>query len=208
MKTMKKIFLLLLLCIPMCMTAKDKDDSKYLAGAVPEINGKIVFQQTFAVKGKNQQQIYDTMKAFATAMTKEEIQMKQTRFTYDDAASGTMLVRFEEWMEFKKKPLCWDRTRFNYILKIECSDEKCHMEISQISYYYEEDMEGNNGKTYKAEEWISDDSALNKSKTKLLWGSAKFRRKTVDRVSEIFNNARNAFETPVKQPQATELLPN
>lgn len=192
----------------MCIMAKDKDDSKYLAGAVPEVNGQVVFQQTFAVKGKNKQQIYDTMKAFATAMTKEEIQMKQTRFTYDDEATGTMLIRFEEWMEFKKKPLCWDRTRFNYVLKIECSDEKCHMEISKISYYYEEDMDGYNGKTYTAEEWISDDSALNKSKTKLLWGSAKFRRKTVDRVEQIFNNARNAFETPVKQPQATELLPN
>ena len=179
---MKKIFLLLLLCIPLCMTAKDKDDSKYLAGAVPEINGKVVFQQTFAVKGKNQQQIYDTMKAFATAMTKEEIQMKQTRFTYDDAASGTMLVRFEEWMEFKKKPLYWDRTRFNYILKIECSDEKCHMEISQISYYYEEDMEGNNGKTYKAEEWISDDSATATSyrvTAKLIAYYKLIKRKTV-----------------------------
>lgn len=203
---MKKILLLLLLCIPACIFAKDKDDSKYLAGAVPEVNGQVVFQQTFAVKGKNKAQIYDTMKAYATTLTKEDIQMDQTRFTLDDPQSGLMVVRFEEWMEFKKKPLSWDRTRFRYLLKFECSDEKCHMEISHISYYYEEDMDGYNGKTYIAEEWINDDSALNKSKTKLLWGSAKFRRKTVDRVEVIFNGAREAFEAKIERPKATEII--
>lgn len=80
------------------------------------------------------------------------------------------------------------------------------MEITHISYYYEEDMDGYNGKTYIAEEWINDDSALNKSKTKLLWGSAKFRRKTVDRVEAIFNGAREAFETKVETPKATEII--
>ena len=207
---MKKIFLLLLvLCIAVGGSAKKKnDDSKYLAGAVPEVNGQVVFQQTFAVKGKNKQQIYDTMKTYATALTKEEIQMDRTHFTMDDPELGTMVIRFEEWMEFKKKPLVWDRTRFIYLMKIECSDEKCHMEIYQISYYYEEDLDGFNGRTYRAEEWINDDSALNTSKTKLLWGSAKFRRKTIDRVEQIFNGARMAFEKPSEQPKATELITN
>ena len=54
---MRKV-LLLLLCVPMIVCAKSKrDDSKYLAGAVPEVNGQVVFQQTFAVPGQNQQQI-------------------------------------------------------------------------------------------------------------------------------------------------------
>lgn len=206
MKPMRKI-LLLLLCLPMMAFAKEKDDSKYLAGAVPETNGQVLFQQTFAVKGKNKQQIYDVMKQYIAGMTKEEKQLPRTKMMMEDPESGTIAARFEEWMIFKKKPLNLDRTRFRYILTAQCSDGQCRMELTQIVFYYEEDMEGYNGKTYRAEEWINDDNALNKAKTKLLWGSAKFRRKTVDRVEEIFTGARNAFEVQAaEQHKATELL--
>ena len=203
---MRKI-LLLLLCVPMLAFAKEKrDDSKYLAGAVPEVNGQVLFQQTFAVKDKNKQEIYTVMKNYIRQMTQEEIQMRGTKMAMEDSLEGTVVGRFEEWMTFKKKPFVWDRTRFRYLLTAECSDGKCHMTLTQISYYYEEDNEGYNGRTYRAEEWINDANALNKAKTKLLWGSAKFRRKTVDRVEEIFTGARDAFEKPDVERKATELI--
>lgn len=203
---MRKI-LLLLLCLPMLAFAKENDDSKYLAGAVPETNGQVLFQQTFAVKGKSKQQIYDVMKNYIIGLTKTENQLSKTKMVMDDPNEGTLVARFEEWMIFKKKPLNLDRTRFRYMLTIQCEEGKCHMELTQIVYYYEEDMEGFNGKTYRAEEWINDANALNKAQTKLLWGSAKFRRKTIDRVEEIFTGAREAFEVPVPEKQkATELL--
>ena len=198
---------MLLLCVPMLAFAKEKrDDSKYLAGAVPEVNGQVLFQQTFAVKDKNKQEIYAVMKNYIRQMTQEEIQMRGTKMAMEDSLEGTVVGRFEEWMTFKKKPFVWDRTRFRYLLTAECSDGKCHMTLTQISYYYEEDNEGYNGRTYRAEEWINDANALNKAKTKLLWGSAKFRRKTVDRVEEIFTGARDAFEKPVVERKATELI--
>lgn len=199
---------MLLLCVPMLAFAKEKrDDSKYLAGAVPEVNGQVLFQQTFAVKDKNKQEIYAVMKDYIRQMTKEEIQMRGTKMAMEDSVAGTVVGRFEEWMTFKKKPLVWDRTRFRYLLTAECSDGKCHMTLTQISYYYEEDNDGYNGRTYRAEEWINDANALNKAKTKLLWGSAKFRRKTVDRVEEIFTDAREAFEKPVEErAKATQLI--
>lgn len=203
---MRKI-LLLLLCLPLLAFAKENDDNKYLAGAVPETNGQVLFQQTFAVKGKSKQQIYDVMKNYIIGLTKTENQLPKTKMVMDDPNEGTLVARFEEWMIFKKKPLNLDRTRFRYMLTIQCEEGKCHMELTQIVYYYEEDMEGFNGKTYRAEEWINDANALNKAQTKLLWGSAKFRRKTVDRVEEIFAGAREAFEVPVPERQkATELL--
>lgn len=198
---------MLLLCVPMLAFAKEKrDDSKYLAGAVPEVNGQVLFQQTFTVKDKNKQEIYTVMKNYIRQMTQEEIQMRGTKMAMEDSLEGTVVGRFEEWMTFKKKPFVWDRTRFRYLLTAECSDGKCHMTLTQISYYYEEDNEGYNGRTYRAEEWINDANALNKAKTKLLWGSAKFRRKTVDRVEEIFTGARDAFEKPVVERKATELI--
>lgn len=204
---MRKV-LLLLLCVPMIVCAKSKrDDSKYLAGAVPEVNGQVVFQQTFAVPGQNQQQIYNVLKGYLQQLTKEEIQMSGTEIAEDDPASGILVGHFEEWMTFKKKPFVWDRTRFRYQLTVECSDGKCHMSLNQISYYYEEDLDGTNGRTYRAEEWINDANALNKAQDKLLWGSAKFRRKTVDRVESIFTQARDAFEKPVEErAKATQLI--
>lgn len=203
---MKKIFLLLLLCIPVWANAADKNDKKYLEGAVPEVNGQVLFQQTFSVKGKTKEQIYNTMLAYVKQLMEKQIRNERTRITTSNPEEGLIAARCEEWMEFKKKPLYWDRTRFRYQLTVTASDEKCRVEISQISYYYQEDMEGNNGRTYKAEEWISDATAINKSKTKLLPVSGKFRRKTIDRVALIFEQSREIFEAPVVKKKATEVL--
>jgi hypothetical protein len=203
---MKKI-LLLLFCIPMLAFAGERDDSKYLAGAVPEENGQVVFRQAFAAKGKNQAQIYQTMLDYANRLMEQGIKGNRTRITMEDAQQGLISLRMEEWMVFKKKPLYLDRTRFRYQLIFECQDGKCKMSLTQISYYYREDMEGNNGQTYKAEEWINDKNAIKKDGTKLYPVSAKFRRKTVDRVAAIFAGAREAFELPVQeQKRATEIL--
>ena len=55
--------------------------------------------------------------------------------------------------------------------------------MTRIYYLYEEER---NPQTYKAEEWIDDDNALNKKKDKLSKMSGKFRRKTVDRKDFLF----------------------
>ena len=147
------------------------------------------------------------MSDFVKRMTQEENQLQRTRITEEDPANGIIIARCEEWLVFKKKILYLDRTRFNYMLSVTCSDGKCKMVITQISYYYREDMDGQNGETYKAEEWISDKEAINKAGTKLYPISGKFRRKTIDRVESIFKQAREEFEKEVKkQNQATELI--
>lgn len=203
---MKQLLFTLLFCLPLFVFA-NSDDSKYLAGAVPEVNGQVVFQQTFAVKNKTKNEIYQVMDAFVKRLTQEDNQLERTRITAEDPANGTITARFEEWLVFKKKILYLDRTRFNYLLNVTCSDGKCKMELTQISYYYREDMDGQNGVTYKAEEWITDKEAINKAGTKLYPISGKFRRKTVDRVESIFKQAREEFEKEVRQEnKATELI--
>ena len=96
-------------------------------------------------------------------------------------------------MIFKKKPFSLDRTRFRYQISAEMDGKEVKLKVSQISFYYNEDMAGENGVTYKAEEWISDKEAVNKSGTKLYPRSGKFRIKTIDRVEEIFNLITNAL---------------
>ena len=73
--------------------------------------------------------------------------------------------------------------------------QKVSLVLTQISYYYNEDMDGKNGVLYKAEEWITDKEAVNKAGTKLYPRSGKFRRFTVDRVEEIFGGFMDSFST-------------
>lgn len=204
---MKRILWALLLCLPLLTWAKGKDDAKYLAGAVPQVEGQVVFSQTFAVKGKSQQEIYDIMQKFVKQLVGAQIQGERTRIIDDNPTKGEIVARVEEWMVFKKKPLYLDRTRFRYLLGVTCNAGKVKMQLSQISYYYRENMEGQNGETYKAEEWIDDAHALNKTQTKLILGSAKFRRQTIDRVNTLFEEARDAFEAPERErKKATQLI--
>ena len=59
------LFLTLFLALPMAMKAdsakEKKDDTRYLVGAVPEVDGKVVFSKEFQIPGMSQAQIYDTM---------------------------------------------------------------------------------------------------------------------------------------------------
>lgn len=197
---MKKIILLAMLLLPMALIAKD-EDKKYLAGAVPEDeNGLIVFSQKFAIEGMEKSRIYQTLLTWANNIAESGIQDLRTRQIMASETEGNIVYRIEEWLVFKRLALMLDRTRFRYLLNIECNDGMAKIEIKQISYYYEEDDHGENGKLYKAEEWISDKEALNKKKTKLYKYSAKFRRKTIDRAEALFASARDAFE-PEEEPE-------
>ena len=191
---MKKLLFALLLALPLLSFAGSKDDSKYLRGAVPEKNGIVTFTQTFSVPGKTQAEIFPVIETYIKRLVAEGRQDLRTRITNDDAANH-MVAKVEEIMTFKKKFLNWDHCYFRYLISAECSaDSKVKLTITSISYNYGFDQEGNGGEEYKAEEWITDREAINKAGTKLYPRSGKFRRKTVDRVQEIFDGARQTFE--------------
>jgi len=191
---MKKILFALLLCLPVLTFAKG-DDTKYLRGAVPEVNGIITFQTSINVPGKNQAQVYQAINQYIqNELVGKAIEGLRTRTISDGKEDGVIVARIEEYMIFKKKALNLDRTRFRYQLTATTTDGKVDLVLTQVSYYYNEDMNGENGETYKAEEWISDKEAINKKGTALYPRSGKFRRKTVDRVEEIFQGAKNALK--------------
>lgn len=202
---MKKLLLCLAMCLPMLTAqAKDKqDDSKYLAGAVPEENGLVVFKKTFKVPGKTQQEIYQVMKQWAQTLVDNSIEApgKYARIAMD--TPDTIVAKVCEYQVYKDKFLNLDRSRFRYTLAICIEGNKVSISQSALAYYYGEDQEGNRGVNYRAEEWISDQRALNKAKTKLLPKSGKFRRKTVDRAEQLFESAMDAFEekkAPAAEP--------
>ena len=198
---MKKILFVALLTLPLFLSAKDKTDAKYLRGAVPEVNGIVTFTKTFSVPGKSKADIYEVMYRFMQdSILAKGIKGERNSFVSDGKEDGIIVVRNEEYMTFKKLFLNLDRTRFRYNLAATVTDGKVSMMLSKITYYYNEDMDGQHGENYKAEEWITDKEAVNKSNTKLYPRSGKFRIKTIDRVEAIVESAMDAFEEQSVQP--------
>lgn len=192
---MKKILLALCVLLSITAGAKSNTDAKYLAGAVPQENGMVVFRKSFRVPGKTHEQVLAGMSDFVTqGLVGNAIEGLRTRVISDGQSDGQIVARVEEYMVFKSKPLYLDRTRFRYQVVAKVTDDRVDMEISQISYYYGEQTDGTKGETYKAEEWITDEAAITKSGNKLYPRSGKFRIKTVDRAAEIFAQAIDKFE--------------
>lgn len=191
---MRKLFLCIMLCIAIAATAKEKrDDSKYLAGAVPEVNGMVTFQKSFSVPGKSAQEVASAMRAFVNSLVEKSIPAPGNFARVMEEGEDGIVARVCEWMVFTKKFWNLDRTRFRYQIEVKTNGTRVEMTIHQLTYYYG-DMEGEGGQIFKAEEWISDKEALNKAQTKLYPKSGKFRRKTIDRMEQIFDDAMDLFE--------------
>lgn len=197
----KNILFAALLCLPLFLMAgkKTKNEPKYLLGAVPEVEGVVTFQKDFTVTDKNEQQIYDILFAYINnsiiGNAIRDPKQPYTRIISNEKESGTVVARIEEYMVFRSAFFELDRTRFRYLLSATVKGQKVSLILTQISYYYNEDMEGRNGVTYKAEEWITDKVAVNKKGTKLYPRSGKFRCMTVDRVEQIFKDIIDTFST-------------
>lgn len=191
-------------------TKEDKHAPKYLKGAVPVENGIVTYKKSFKVPGQSEQQLFDNMLFYIKDnLVEKGIVDAHTRLISDGSSDGVISARVEEWLVFTKKFLNIDKTRFRYQITATISDNTVNLIVTQISYLYGEEWEeiqptGNGGTIYRAEEWITDEVALNKKGTKVLPLSGKFRRKTIDRVEEIFENAMDMFEENAKKQQEEE----
>lgn len=184
---MKKLSFLLAafcICLPAILHAQD-DISKYLVGAVPEVDGKVVFQKEFSIPAASQDQIFDAMMTWMENRLKEN--KNTSRIVYSEKEKGMIAGIGEEYLVFSSSALSLDRTIINYQITVTCQPGKCLMEVEKIRYTYQEKEK------YTAEEWIADKYALNKAQTKLVRGISKFRIKTVDFVNDLFNSAQAAL---------------
>jgi hypothetical protein len=142
----------------------------------------------------SQAQIYDTMTKWMDERLKENKNI-DSRIVFSDEAKGTIAGIGEEWIVFSSSALSLDRTLVNYQITVTCNPGNCLVELEKIRFTYRETEK------YKAEEWITDKYALNKAKTKLVRGLAKWRRKTVDFADDIFMDVAVAFGAPDTRPK-------
>ena len=206
---MKKFLIMLLAALPVSMWAQDNNweiaeeeqqetikpekanpDEKYLRGAVPVVDGKVVFSKTIKAPGKSADQIYTILHDYIEKMTKASYQI-HSLLVVEDTEKHKIGASFEEWLVFKKAALMLDQTRLYYVIEVNCKNGEAEVSIKHIHYLYDEYRDP---QKLKAEEWITDDVAVNKKNTKLYPFMGKFRRKTIDRKDFIFNK----FESLLK----------
>ena len=181
-----KRLLLFVFFIPSLIWAQN--DSKYLAGAVPVENDKVVFTKEINAPDLSSDQIYDIMHQWAN----DRFNGETNRVVYANKEKGDIAVVGEEYIVFQSTMFSLDRSLINYRLMIKVEGHTCKMRIISIRYEYNVSYKREPEK-FIAEEWITDKYALNKSKTKLSRNNGKFRRKTIDLVDDIFQSATAAL---------------
>ena len=147
---MKKSLIAMMLAMPLAIAAQDNtweqvqvnsQYQKYLAGAVPEVDGHVVFTKTINAPGKSAKQIYELLRKDLQVMTKEPNQIEQSRLTLEDADNNRVVASFQEWLVFKNKPLNLDRTRFLYQIIADCKDGQADIKLNRIVYIYDEERD-------------------------------------------------------------------
>ncbi|MDR3061361.1 MAG: DUF4468 domain-containing protein, partial [Dysgonamonadaceae bacterium] len=173
---------LLILCIASFTNAFSQTDPRYLAGAVPEVNGKVIFSDTLQFQEMNASQIYEQALIWAEANYNTE----ESRVAYTSKEQIVISCRGRSELVFSSSALSLDRAFMNYQLNLYGLDNACRIEMKAISYEYNVANKREPEKYY-AEKWITDKEALS-GKDKLYRGNGKFRIKTIDLFDDICNS--------------------
>lgn len=181
---MKKIVALILLAM-VSVTAvqaqlfKKKEKTvkqEYTTGTVPVVNNKVTFEQVIPAPGLTATQVEGKVKEWlATRFVKPTvIAFKE----YEQDKAGTIVAKAEEYIVFRKTFFVLNRSRIYYYLTITCADGSCTLNMSRITYWWDDEADDGGLKT-TAEECITDKVALKKDGS-LHRFYGKFRTKTID----------------------------
>lgn len=171
---------------------KLQEDPKYMNGAVPLVDGRVVFTLDKDVPSKSAQEIYDSVYSVLEQVVKETKTDDLTpvsRIAAINKAEHSVAVAMNEWLVFNNNFVSLDRTEFKYTLVAHATNGHINVTMERISYAYEVGRNGKDDKglQVKAEDWITDKEAITKNGAKLRYANGKFRRKTIDRKDNIFS---------------------
>ncbi|MDR1719873.1 MAG: DUF4468 domain-containing protein [Dysgonamonadaceae bacterium] len=169
-------------------------DPKYLAGAVPEVDGKVVFADTLSFPDTKAASLYETLLQWAKTNYNSEV----SRVVYTDTEQAVISCRCKSELVFSSSAFSLDRAYMNYQLNLFALDNSCIVEMKSINYDYNVSGKKEPEK-YLAEKWITDKEAVNGKKLYRING--KFRIKTID----LFDDIRNSISLSVLTGE-TDLL--
>ena len=168
---------LLTICLGLSLMAGwAQVEAKYNKGSVPVVNGRILFQETIPTTLTGEEAYTRIAEWAQERFNKPNVII--SKFIENDAINHRMSFTAEEYMVFKDRFFVLDRTRINYWMEIICNDGQATVKLTRITYWYD-DEDDKGGLRMKAEEWITDENAINK-KGKLKAFEGKFRRKTIE----------------------------
>ena len=196
---MKKIFPLVMLLAITVSTAqaqlfKKRDTSvkkEYSIGSVTTINNKVTFEETIPAEGLTAKEIEEVAKQwFAERFVKPTIIGFKA---YDAEKPNTLVAKAEEYIVFRNTFLVLNRARIYYYLTLTAKDGACGFNMSRITYWHDDESE-NGGIHLIAEEWITDETVIDKNGELKKYGG-KFRRKTIDLKEQLVNEIKNALNS-------------
>lgn len=150
---------------------------------IPVKNGKVTFEESIPAQGYTAEQVKEVIDTWL-----KERFVKPTVISARRINSGnpyTAILKGEEYIVFKNKPLVLERARIYYYLTLTANDGSCTFNMSRITYWYD-DEDDKGGLKMIAEEWITDENAINK-KGNIKKFEGKFRNKTIE-LKEILVN--------------------
>lgn len=163
-----------------------KENPKYLEGAITLNNdGKVEFQLNTDANGKSAQEIYDIVYKYMAELTQSKNNIS-SRVALVNQKEHIIANMMDEWLVFNASFISLDRTEFKYQLVAKISDNSLNLTLSRIYYNYEEGR--STGFKDAAENVITDKIALTKKKNDLAKIFGKFRKCTIDRKNQIFND--------------------
>lgn len=184
MKTLRlQIIILLLLCVSVPFCGQDLLP-KYQAGAVTELDGKVVFNRKIKTNASSDR-LFDLMDKWLNDIYAKQDPLKN-RIVLSNSQTKEIAGVGEKVLVFSASALSLDKALMTYQLIVKISDNECDMTFRNIKYKYQE---ARKDILYTAEEMITDDVALNKDKTKLNRFYNKFRTHTIDSINVFFDSA-------------------
>ncbi|MBR2630547.1 MAG: DUF4468 domain-containing protein [Bacteroidaceae bacterium] len=173
----------------------EQEMSIYTAsGAIPEVDGKVMFKDIIAAAGKTKDEIFTKLAQWASFRYEansvngvytdadffKNIEYAQVKLA--DKQKGEIQCQGAEELIFSIKPLAKNFTQAFYLLNLEVKDGQVAFNLHTLSF----NVDQGSGEFIRvtAENWITDKEALTK-KGKLRRIPSKFRIKTIDLVTEL-----------------------
>lgn len=166
-----------------------KEDPKYLAGAIQlNAEGKVEFVLDTQANGKSADEIYNIVFQYMSKLIKNEqnINSRIPLVNRNNKNEQIIACIMDEWVVFNQSFISLDRSETKYQLVATISDNHLHLSMTRIVFNYEEGR--STGFKEPAEKVITDKYALTKKKNDLAKIYGKFRRGTIDRKNQIFND--------------------
>lgn len=182
---MKNRILYTLALLALCLSAVAQENyniEKYLkSGAVPTVGGKVVFTDSVSiVDGYTAEQVNTLARAWVESFLNGR-DAARNRVVKEE--NGRIDVMAQQEIVFANNAFSYDKAQMNYVVTLNSAPDKCIISISRISYNYND---GTTTEVIIAEDYITDENAVNKKGTRLIPMTGKFRRKTIDTADEIF----------------------